>query len=108
MAEKIKQYVSDLSETTQKTIKNISAPFKWIFAIWVGIILLLICVYLTAWITMWWGNKAMLHELLALIKETISPTMIAAITMMCAFFVDKDKDGLPDKFESEDKKDGKI
>ena len=36
MAEKIKQYVSDLSETTQKTIKNISAPFKWIFSILIG------------------------------------------------------------------------
>ena len=108
MAEKIKQYVSNLSDATKKTIQNISAPFKWIFAIWVGIILILICIYLTAWITMWINNKAVLSELLSLIKEMISPAMMAAVTMMCAFFVDKDNDGLPDKFEGEDKQNGKI
>ena len=57
---------------------------------------------------MWINNKAVLSELLSLIKEMISPAMIAAVTMMCAFFVDKDNDGLPDKFEGEDKQNGKI
>ena len=59
-------------------------------------------------ILLWLSGKAILGELLALIKEMISPAMIAAIAMMCAFFVDKDEDGIPDKFESEDKKNGKL
>ena len=108
MAEKIKQCINKLSETTKKKLQGISQPFKWIFAIWVTIILILIVAYFAAWIALWLSGKAILGELLALIKEMISPAMIAAIAMMCAFFVDKDEDGIPDKFESEDKKNGKL
>lgn len=108
MAEKIKQYVQGLSKTAITNIRTISTPFKWIFAVWVGIILMLITAYFAAWTALWFAGKAVLNELLALIKEMVSPAMIAAVTMMCAFFVDKDKDGLPDKFEGEDDKNGRF
>lgn len=91
-------------EKVKGKVKGISKPFKIILIVWVGLLLLLILSYFVAWATLIMADKAGLADLLPLIKEMTSTAMLAAISLMCAFFVDNDHDGIPDKFNSEVKK----
>ena len=40
-----------------------------------------------------------MSDLLALIREVIGPAMVAFVTFIVTSLVDKDGDGVPDKFE---------
>lgn len=63
-------------------------------------VVLLILTYYAAWMYMWlWLDKIVMSDLLALIREVIGPAMVAFVTFIAASLVDKDGDGVPDKFE---------
>lgn len=63
-------------------------------------VVLLILTYYAAWMYMWlWLDKIVMSDLLALIREVIGPAMVAFVTFIAMSLVDKDGDGVPDKFE---------
>ena len=59
-------------------------------------VVLLILTYYAAWL-----DKIVMSDLLALIREVIGPAMVAFVTFIATSLVDKDGDGVPDKFEQE-------
>lgn len=99
----MKEKIENLLKTLPPKIKvnNIATPFKIILVVWVGIILVLIASYFAFWVALCMAGKALLPDLLLLIKEMTGASMLASIGLMCAFFVDSDKDGIPDKFDNE-------
>lgn len=63
-------------------------------------VVLLVLTYYAAWMYMWlWLDKIVMSDLLALIREVIGPAMVAFVTFIATSLVDKDGDGVPDKFE---------
>ena len=47
-----------------------------------------------------------MSDLLALIREITGPAMVAFVTFIATSLVDKDGDGVPDKFEQEAENNG--
>lgn len=70
-------------------------------------VILLVLTYYAAWMYMWlWLDKIVMSDLLALIREVIGPAMVAFVTFIATSLVDKDGDGVPDKFEQEAENNG--
>lgn len=87
------------------TRNKVAAMSPKIMAVVVGYfiaVVLLILTYYAAWMWMWlWQDKIVMSDLLALIREVIGPAMVAFVTFIVTSLVDKDGDGIPDKFEQE-------
>lgn len=88
----------------KEKIPKLRQPIKWVVFSYFGIVALLVLTYFTAWLYQWYGGEVALGDLLSLIREMVGTSMIAFVTFIAGCMVDTDKDGIPDRFEEEEKK----
>lgn len=88
------------------TVTSTEKPIKYIVIAYFFIVLLLLFTYYGAWVYLFLESKTTLADLLVIIRETISATMIGFITFIAGCFVDLNKNDIPDQFE-EKKSDAK-
>lgn len=76
------------------------------YIVWYAATLVLCCVvYLAAWAVTWYTDgRPNLTELRAFLHEIASSPWVAAIGFIGKAFVDRDKDGVPDVFENDDRR----
>ena len=85
-------------------IPKLKQPIKWIIFLYFGLVALLVLTYYAAWLWLWKEGEVALRDLLSLITEMVGGGMIAFVTFIAGCMVDTDKDGIPDRFEEEEKK----
>lgn len=96
MFEKIK----NLIVSARNKVASMSPKIMAVIVGYFIAVVLLVLTYYAAWMYMWlWLDKIVMSDLLALIREVIGPAMVAFVTFIAASLVDKDGDGVPDKFE---------
>ena len=96
MFEKIK----NLIVSARNKVASMSPKIMAVIVGYFIAVVLLIFTYYAAWLYMWlWLDKIVMSDLLALIREVIGPAMVAFVTFIATSLVDKDGDGVPDKFE---------
>ncbi len=106
MFDKIKDYIPKLTKTIKKKLNGISQPIKWVIISYFLLVVVLVLTYFAAWMYLFTVSKSTLNDLLLLINAMIGTSMVAFITFIAGCFVDLDKDGIPDRFEFDDRKDG--
>lgn len=95
MFEKIK----NLIVSARNKVASMSPKIMAVIVGYFIAVVLLILTYYAAWMYMWlWLDKIVMSDLLALIREVIGPAMVAFVTFIATSLVDKDGDGVPDKF----------
>ena len=104
---KAKEYVSGFAKTIGEKIGVMNGIIKAIIIGFLSVVVLLVATFYGAWLLLLAQGKAMLGDLLNLIDRVISPQMVAFITFIATCFVDKDNDGIPDKFENQEEDDSK-
>lgn len=104
MLNKIKDAILNVVFKSKYAVTNTEKPIKYIVLIYFAIVLLLMITYYAAWLYLFLENKTALADLLAIIQETISATMIGFVTFIAGCFVDLNKNNVPDVLEK-DKKD---
>ena len=98
MFEKIK----NLIVSARNKVASMSPKIMAVIVGYFIAVVLLVLTYYAAWMYMWlWLDKIVMSDLLALIREVIGPAMVAFVTFIATSLVDKDGDGVPDKFEQE-------
>lgn len=102
MLNQIKGALLSVLNKGKATVTNTEKPIKYIVIAYFFIVLLLLFTYYAAWVYLFMEDKTTLSDLLAIIQETISATMIGFITFIAGCFVDLNKNGVPDTFESEE------
>lgn len=102
MLNKIKDAVLNVVCKGKAAVANTEKPIKYVVIVYFAVVLLLVVTYYAAWLWLFWHNNAMLPDLLAIIKETISTTMIGFITFIAGCFVDLNKNGVPDNLEKKE------
>ena len=102
MLNKIKEALLNVVCKGKAAVANTEKPIKYVVIVYFIIVLLLLLTYYAAWLWLFWNNNATLPDLLAIIKETISTTMIGFITFIAGCFVDLNKNGVPDNLEKKD------
>lgn len=96
MFEKIK----NLIVSARNKVASMSPKIMAVIVGYFIAVVLLVLTYYAAWMYMWlWLDKIVMSDLLALIREVIGPAMVAFVTSIATSLVDKDGDGVPDKFE---------
>lgn len=101
MLNKIKDALLNVVCKGKAAVANTEKPIKYVVIVYFIIVLLLLLTYYAAWLWLFWNNNATLPDLLAIIQETISTTMIGFITFIAGCFVDLNKNSIPDQFEKE-------
>ena len=104
---KAKEYVSGFAKTIGEKIGVMNGIIKAIIIGFLSVVVLLVATFYGAWLLLLAQGKAMLGDLLNLIDRVISPQMVAFITFIATCFVDKNNDGIPDKFENQEEDDSK-
>ena len=99
---KAKEYVSGFAKTIGEKLGVMNGIIKVIIIGFLTVVVLLVATFYGAWLYLLYKGQAMLGDLLNLIDRVISPQMVAFITFISTCFVDKDKDGIPDKFQNEE------
>ena len=103
MLEKIKNLIVSARNKVASMSPNIMAVIVGYFIA----VVLLVLTYYAAWMYMWlWLDKIIMSDPPALIHEITSPAMVAFVTFIATSLVDKDGDGVPDKFEQEAENNG--
>ena len=102
MLNKIKDAVLNVVCKGKTAVANTEKPIKYVVVIYFIVVLLLLLTYYAAWLWLFLKNSAALSDLLAIIQETISTTMIGFITFIAGCFVDLNKNGVPDNLEKKD------
>lgn len=102
MLNKIKDAVLNVVCKGKTAVANTEKPIKYVVVIYFIVVLLLLLTYYAAWLWLFLKNNAALSDLLAIIQETISTTMIGFITFIAGCFVDLNKNGVPDNLEKKD------
>lgn len=102
MLNKIKDAVLNVVCKSKNAVANTEKPIKYVVLIYFAIVLLLMITYYVAWLYLFIETEAALSDLLAIIRETISATMIGFITFIAGCFVDLNKNQIPDQFEKKD------
>ena len=102
MLNKIKDAVLNVVCKSRNAVANTEKPIKYVVLFYFAIVLLLLITYYAAWLYLFLESKAALADLLAIIQETISATMIGFITFIAGCFVDLNKNGVPDNLEGKD------
>lgn len=103
---KAKSWFKNIKNTIKVPIVNMHGAIKVVIVGFLTVALVLVITIYAAWFWLCWQGKVALNELMQLLDRVISPQMVAFITFIATAFVDKDNDGIPDKFEEENK-DGK-
>ena len=104
---KAKEYVSGFAKAIGEKIGVMNGIIKAIIIGFLSVVVLLVATFYGAWLLLLAQGKAALGDLLNLIDRVISPQMVAFITFIATCFVDKDNDGIPDKFENQEEDDSK-
>ena len=97
--EKAKTWLKNI----QVPIRNMHGAIKMVIIGFLVVVCVLVITIYAAWFWLCWQGKVVLNELMQLLDRVISPQMVAFITFIATAFVDKDNDGIPDKFEEDDK-----
>lgn len=87
----------------KERIPKLRQPIKWVVFSYFGIVALLVLTYYGAWLWQWYEGKVVMSDLLSLIREMVGTSMVAFVTFIAGCMVDSDHDGVPDKFEEEEK-----
>lgn len=103
MWSKIKDYLGKYIEMAKGRINGMQSPIKWMVMAYFGLVVLLVLTYYTAWCYQAWFGKIVMSDLLAVIKEMIGPAMIGFVTFIAGCFIDTNGNGIPDKFEDDNK-----
>ena len=100
---KASEFVSGITNTLgdKMSLGVIGGIIKGVVIGFLVVVVLLVATFYGAWLYLFYKGQAILGDLLDLIDRVISPQMVAFITFIATCFVDKDKDGIPDKFEEE-------
>lgn len=104
MFAKIKSYLPRCVQIAKMKIPKLKQPIKWVIFLYFGLVALLVLTYYAAWVYRWHEGEVVMSDLLSLIEEVIGTSMVAFITFVAGCMVDTDKDGIPDRFEEEEKK----
>lgn len=104
MMDKLKKVVLGTIGQIKTKIPKLKQPIKWVIFLYFGLVALLVLTYYAAWIYRWHEGEVVMSDLLSLIEEVIGTSMVAFITFIAGCMVDTDKDGIPDRFEEEEKK----
>lgn len=102
MLNKIKDAILNVVCKGKAAVASTEKPIKYVVMIYFIIVLLLLITYYAAWLWLFCHNNAALPDLLAIIQETISTTMIGFITFIAGCFVDLNKNGVPDNLEKKE------
>lgn len=102
--DELKRVVLDTIGHVKTKIPKLKHPIKWVIFLYFGLVALLVLTYYAAWIYRWHEGEVVMSDLLSLIDEVIGTSMVAFITFIAGCMVDTDKDGIPDRFEEEEKK----
>ena len=105
MWNKIKGYVGKYLDIAKSRINDMQSPIKWMIVSYFALVVLLVLTYYGAWCWQAYYGKIVMSDLLAVIQEMIGPAMIGFVTFIAGCFVDVNGDGIPDKFEDDDKDD---
>ena len=103
---KAKTWLKNIQQTIKVPVKNMHGAIKFVIVGFLAVVCVLVITIYAAWFWLCWQGKVVLNELMQLLDRVISPQMVAFITFIATAFVDKDNDGIPDKFEEENE-DGK-
>ncbi len=101
MLNKIKDTLLNVVCKGKTAVANTEKPIKYVVVIYFIVVLVLLLTYYAAWLYLFLEGKATLADLLAIIQETISTTMIGFITFIAGCFVDLNKNSIPDQFEKD-------
>lgn len=99
----IKAIVFGALGTMKSKIPKLRQPIKWVVYLYFGIVALLVLTYYSAWLWQWSEGRAVLNDLLSLIREMVGTSMVAFVTFIAGCMVDTDQDGIPDQFEKEER-----
>lgn len=99
MFDKIKTYIGQLTDTVKNKINAMSKPIKAIVVSYFAVVIILIMTAYLSWVALFYQGKATLNELIRLLDTMVGAPMVAFVTFIVTCFVDKDNDGIPDKFE---------
>lgn len=103
MMDKLKRIVLGAIGQVKTKIPKLKQPIKWVVFLYFGIVALLVLTYYGAWLWQWSEGEVVMSDLLSLIREMVGTSMVAFITFIAGCLVDTDHDGVPDRFEEEEK-----
>lgn len=106
MLKNLKGFLAEVFSRAKVKIHTTSKPIKTVIIGYFLLTALLVITYYAAWLYQSWNGQIIMSDLLAVIKEIIGPAMVGFITFIAGCFIDKDNNGIPDRFEGE-QNDGK-
>lgn len=104
MMDKLKSLIGTWMKNLQGNLMKKTRPVKWLVFSYFIMVAMLVLTYYGAWVWLWHIGKGSLVDLLAIIKEMVGASMVAFVTFVATCCVDKDGDGVPDRFENEEDK----
>lgn len=102
MLNRLKTYIAETTTAMKNKIEVMKRPVKWVVFSYFAMVALLVLTYYAAWLWLWYGGSVVMGDLLAIIKEMVGASMVAFVTFIATCFVDKDGDGIPDRFEKKE------
>ena len=106
MLEMIKLALLHLPKQAKHHAQKLKAPIKLFVAAYFMLVMVLVITYYGAWVYQCVKGIVIMNDLLAVIREMIGTAMNGFMTFIAGCFVDMNDNGIPDKFE-EDNKDEK-
>lgn len=104
LLDKVKGCFAEIASLTKVKIGSLNGVIKGIVIGFLVLVVILVMTFYAAWVWFFYQGKAIMGDLLDLIDRVISPQMVAFITFITTCFVDRDNDGIPDRFENEEEK----
>lgn len=104
MFDRLKTYIVQTACTAKEKIGVMKRPIKWVVFSYFAMVALLVLTYYGAWLWLWYIGKGALGDLLSIIKEMVGTSMVAFVTFIAGCMVDTNNNGVPDRFEKEEKK----
>ena len=97
MTEKIKTYLTKLAQRITKTKRGSAKDSMRIICFYGAGLAGITILYIAGWLWQWYHTEAPdLPALADFFKEFTAPTVVAAITFVSVWHVDKNRDGRPD------------
>ena len=104
MWDKIKNLLPKLLDKAKTSLQGLPKPVKWIALVYGGFVMLLWLLILALYIVAYMAGQASWDGLLALSREVTSPAAVGFAGFIVGLCIDTDNNGIPDKYEKEDKK----
>jgi hypothetical protein len=98
-----KVILGNVLSTVKVKINAMSRPIKTVIVGYFLLVVVLVATYYIAWLYQWHNGQIVMSDLLAVIKEMIGPAMIGFMTFIAGCFIDMNNNGIPDKFEEDEK-----